>query len=594
MAVLLALIELRDDETVESVWQALRARARSRACEEGAERRGPGWRAWAARSVPSEPAPLVDLRADGRMPAATLLFDRAIGDHDPADRSLGDWSPGRLLDDTASASILVSADGRRVELTRDVMGQRALVWARTAAGLVVASGEDILVAHPEVGRDLDLDWFAALIAGVAPLDDATAYRSIRILPTGAHASFDDGTLAITRQALTPDASARALRDAEVIERFGALVDQAVRRALRGVARPAISLSGGLDSALVAESVARQWAGRERPLAVSYGFDRWPDIDERALAKAVADRLGFEFQAVAADDLVPMRPGLDRPICPDSPYATPYREIKEATYRIAALAGCDAVLSGNFGDHLYAHPARWLADAVRHGRVDLVWSVSMAQGLRGIWHDPGFRICARPWRLRWRRPPAGLARLAPAWRERLTMAWRKHLAAQCAWPRPTQALLCLNAWAAYDAYGEDWYAARHRLAFRQPLRDPDLTRFMLSLPAFHSARGATTKWLARKFLQGRLPDAVVERPKGGDLTPFADAADRSERDHLRSRAGEVRPLLEPLLSDRGRREMDDGELIWLLASVAVWLDATAGGLGRSRADEAPHGRIGQAD
>jgi hypothetical protein len=133
-----------------------------------------------------------------------------------------------------------------------------------------------------------------------------------------------------------------------------------------------------------------------------------------------------------------------------------------------------------------------------------------------------------------------------------------------------------------------------LAFRQPLRDPDLTRCMLSLPAFHSARGTTTKWLARKILQGRLPDVVVERPKGSDLTPFADAADRSERDHLRSRAAEVRPLLEPLLSDLGRREMDDGELLWLLACVALWLAATTGGSGQSRADEAPRGRIGQAD
>jgi asparagine synthetase B (glutamine-hydrolysing) len=594
MAVLLAQIDDRDTSAAETAWAAMRARAVARACDAGLERRGPGWRVWAGRTLPGEPVPIVDLGAEGRADGGILLLDRAIGDDDPPDRTRVDWTPGRLLDGTACASALVRAEDRRVELTRDVMGQRALVWARTAAGLVVASGEDILVAHPEVGRDLDLDWFAALIAGVAPLDDATAYRSIRILPTGARASFDDGTLAITRQALTPDASARALRDAEVVERFGALVDQAVRRALRGVARPAISLSGGLDSALVAESVARQWTGRERPLAVAYGFDRWPDIDERALAKAVADRLGFEFQAIAADELVPMRPGLDRPICPDSPYATPYREIKQGTYRIAASAGCDAVLSGNFGDHLYAHPARWLADAMRHGRIDLVGSVSMAQGLRGCWHDPGFRIWARPWRLRWPRPPAGLARLAPAWRERLTMAWRKHLAAQCVWPRPTQARLCLDAWAAYDAHGEDWYAARHRLAFRQPLRDPDLTRCMLSLPAFHSARGATTKWLARKILQGRLPDVVVDRPKGSDLTPFADAADRSERDHLRSWAAEVRPLLEPLLSDRGRREMDDGELLWLLASVALWLAATTGGSGQSRADEAPRGRIGQAD
>jgi asparagine synthase (glutamine-hydrolysing) len=594
MAVLLAQIDDRDTPAAEAAWAAMRARAVARACDVGVERRGPGWRVWAGRTLPGEPVPIVELGAEGRADGGILILDRAIGDDDPPDRTRVDWNPGRLLDGTACASALVRADGRRVELTRDVMGQRALVWARTGTAFVVASGEDILLADPAVGRDLDLDWFAALIAGVAPLDDATAYRSIRILPMGSRMSLVEGKLVTLRDALAPDESVAAMTDAEVVERFGVLVDQAVRRALRGVARPAISLSGGLDSALVAESVARQWTGRERPLVVTYGFDRWPEIDERALAKVVADRLGFEFQAVAADDLVPMRPGLDRPICPDSPYATPYREIKEATYRIAALAGCDAVLSGNFGDHLYAHPARWLADAMRHGRVDLVWSASMAQGLRGIWHDPAFRIWARPWRLRWPRPPAGLARLAPAWRERLTMAWRKHLAARSAWPRPTQALLCLDAAAAYDAHGEDWYAARHRLAFRQPLRDPDLTRFMLSLPAFHSARGATTKWLARKILQGRLPDVVVNRPKGGDLTPFADAADRSERDHLRSRASEVRPLLEPLLSDRGRREMDDGELLWLLASVALWLDATAGGSGQSRADEAPRDRIGQAD
>ena len=574
MAALVALIDPRADDVAETVWQALRERARARACEDGAERRGPGWRAWVARSVPSEPMPLVDLRADGRNPAATLLIDRAIGDHDPADRSHGDWSSRRLFDGTACASIRISADGRRVELTRDVMGQRALVWARTRSGYVIASGEDILRAHPDVGGELDLAWFAALIAGVSPKDDATAFRAIHGLPAGAEMSLVSQSASTRRESLRPDMRATRMRDGEVLECFRDLVDRAVDRSLRGVSRPAISLSGGLDSALVAESVARRWSGSRRPVAVAFGFDQWPEIDERPLARAVAERLGFEFQAVAADELVPMRAGLHRPVCPDTPLATPYREIKEAVYRQVVASGCDALLSGNFGDHLYAHPARWLADAARHRRFDLIRSVWSGQGLCGIASDPAARVLARPWRL-WRpRASAGLARLAPEWRKDLILAWRARLSAVDSWPRPTQALLCLDAGAAFDAHGEDWYAARHGLVFRQPLRDPDLTRMMLSLPAFHSTRGRVTKWLAREVLRGRLPDVIVDRPKGGDLTPFAEAADRAEEPRLLAEAAQVRPWIEPLLSEAGRLGLDSGDQPWLLASVARWLSATA--------------------
>jgi asparagine synthetase B (glutamine-hydrolysing) len=574
MAVLLALIDDRDDEALEPVWRALRARARARGCEEGSERRGNGWRLWAARSLPSEPEPLIDLGGDGRTPRATLLLDRAIGDHDPANRGLGEWSSRTLFDGTACASIRIDAADRRIQVTRDVMGQRSLVWANAGRGLVIASGEDILRAHPDLSSDLDMGWFAALLAGVPPALDASAFERIRVLPAGVAASLVGTSFDIRHQPMVLDEGVAQFTDMQALACFREHVDQAVARALRGVSRPAVSLSAGIDSPLVAESVARQWNGQRRPVAITFGFDRWPEIDERGMAKAVAERLGFEFCSFAADDLVPMRPGLDRPVCPDTPYATPYREIKQAAHRIAAEEGCDAVLSGNFGDHLYAHPARWLVDAVRFGRLDVVRSALLAQGLAGAVRDPGLRILARPWRLRSPPSPAGLSRLAPSWRDRLESEWRDGRMTNRGWPRPSQALHCFGAGSASSANGEDWYAARHRLAFRQPLRDPDLTRLMLSLPAFHSTRGAVTKWLARAALRGRLPEGVVERPKGSDLTPFAEAADRSERHRLLALASQVRPWLEPLLSDRGRQELEDGDLPWLLATVAVWCDVTA--------------------
>lgn len=570
MAILLALIDRRGDAAVESAWRALCARARDRACEAGLERIGPGWRAWAARTVPGEPEPLVDLGADGHEPAGALLLDRAASDRDRPSRGRVRWSSRRLFDGTPCASIRIDASGRRVEVTRDVLGQRALAWAQTGAGVVIASGEDIVRAHPEVPGDLDLHWFAALVAGLAPDDDESAYRAIRLVPAGTAATWTEGRWTTERQGLEPEPVAASFPDLDVIARFRELVDDAVARALVGIRRPAILLSGGLDSALVAESVARQWHGRERVVAITHGFDRWPGIDERSHARRIADRLGLDWRDHAVDDLAPMRPGLDRPVCPDTPFATPWREIKEADYRLAVEAGCDAVLSGNFGDHLYAHPARWLVDALRHGRRDLVGAL-LTSGIGEVLRDPGLRILARPWRLRRAASPPGLARLAEPFRRRLGDRWRARRAALARWPRPTQALLNLDALAAFDSCGEDWYAARHGLAFRQPLRDVALVRYMLSLPAHHSTRGAVTKWLARAALRGRLPDAEVDRPKGSDLTPFAEAADRSERATLERLAAAAWPLLEPVLAlPAEAASATSPDLPWLAATIGLWL------------------------
>jgi asparagine synthase (glutamine-hydrolysing) len=576
MAVLLALIDAADDSATDAAWRVLRRRARERACEDGVDRIGQGWRAWAARTVPGEPDPLVDLGSDGREPAGVLLLDRAVSERDRPSRERLRWSDRRLFDGTPCASVRIGASGRHVELTRDVLGQRPLAWATTGGGVVIASGEHILRAHPEVPGDLDLDWFAALVAGIAPEDDQSAFGSIRLLPAGATATWAGSRWRFERQRLEPESGPRSLPDLDLIARFRELVDDAVARALAGVRRPAILLSGGLDSALIAESMARQWQGRERPLAITYGFDRWKGIDERIHAWRIADRLGLDWRDHAVDDLVPMRPGIERPVCPDTPFATPWREIKEAGYRIAAEAGCDAVLSGNFGDHLYAHPARWLVDALRHGRRDLVVRALLTSRIGDLARDPGLRILARPWRLRHAAAPTGLARLAEPVRARLEARWRARLESMAAWPRPTQALLNFDALAAFDSSGEDWYAARHRLAFRQPLRDPALVRFMLSLPAHHSTRGVAAKWLARAALRGRLPDAEVDRPKGGDLTPFAEAADRSERATLDSLAASAWPLLEAVLAaPRAVATARSGDLTWLAASVGQWLAASDG-------------------
>jgi hypothetical protein len=106
---------------------------------------------------------------------------------------------------------------------------------------------------------------------------------------------------------------------------------------------------------------------------------------------------------------------------------------------------------------------------------------------------------------------------------LDARWRDELQQYRSFPRPHQALTCLNGYAMFAASGEHWYAARHAMTTADPFTDPDLSRWMLSLPADLQCRRGQPKALWRRLLRGRIPQPLLERPKSSDLTPFLIAS-----------------------------------------------------------------------
>jgi asparagine synthase (glutamine-hydrolysing) len=481
----------------------------------------------------------------------------------------------------ALAPATLSFDPQRWSLRahRHPMGYRQLAWARVPGGVLLATNEALLLGHPAVDRRHDPAGLAAYAAGISPAHDETIWQGIRLLGAGEtrtwHASHDE----VVHERLEPADTWHGLGEAGRAARLKDLLDDAVLRATDGARRIGVSLSAGLDSGALAACLAN--GGRRtaaKPLCVTYGFDRWPAIDERAAAGRLAGHLGFEHIGLAVDDLRPLRRNLRRPVCPDTPLQTPWREFKEASYVAFAAAGVNTVVSGNFGDHLWAHPKHWLAEALRDRALRPAWSglrgVLWRDGVRGLLQDPGLRALARPWRLRHPVPPGRLAMLAPPWRERLMDRLRDELAALRHWPRPEQAHLVLNAWASFDACGEDWYAARHGLRVVQPYRDIELTRAMLTLPAWDSQRGPVSKWLLREAMRGRLPAECITRDKVGDLTPYAEAADRREADEIRRLAAIAAPVVEPLLAPDVLRWTTPGDHDWMLASLGLWIEKVA--------------------
>lgn len=482
----------------------------------------------------------------------------------------------RLSRDLFPGGVDWDAQSQQLTAHRDLLGRAALVWATVPDGVLLSNRESLLLAHPDVDHRLDPSWMAAFLAGVSPAADETVWCSVRCLAAGETRRWTANRVNGSRQHLEPADGWCGIPDSTRAQRLRELIAHSVAEATRGAGRLGISLSSGLDSTVLAAALRAQLGADDpTPVCVTYGFDRFPLIDERAAGRAVAVALNFEHVPLAVDDLSPLRPALARPVNPDTPLQSPWREFKEASYRTFHERGVETVISGNFGDHLFAHPKHWCFESLRD-RQFLV----LLQGLKDRWQqagwrgwlqDPGLRALARPHRLLRPRAPPRLALLRPPWRDRLAARLQSELDELRGWPRPEQAHLCLNAWASFDTMGEDWYARRHGLRVVQPYRNLELIRAMLSLPAYDSWRGGTSKHLLRSAFDGALPDSVLSRRKVGDLTPFAEHADHSEREEIARLSAIARPYLEPMLAEVWEPWTTPGDHDWALASFGLWIE-----------------------
>lgn len=563
----------------EALWRRLAARAATRCRHALVERAGPGWRLLARAAQANAPSPLLE-HAQSEGHSEFLLLDRAEGVDDPRPRAANDdWSEARLLDGTPSATIHLDPRTQTATLRRDPLGQRGLVYTQIPGGFLAASGEDVLLAHPAVSDAHDPDFLAALLASVSPAHDATAFCAIRRLEPGETLRVDASGLRSRRRTVEPDSSWRGRSERELAERYAELLTAATTAALRGADRAGLSQSAGLDSSVLAVLCAPLAAGLGAPLlCVTQGLADDPAVDERAAAADFARTLGAEPIGLVVDALLPFGTEPLRPICPDTPWQSPFREWKEASYLTFAAHGVDRVLGGNFGDHLFAGAidAGW--DALRLGRWPAIWRLVGAAraegGIAGVRRRPELRRIGSHLLGRTRRPPARLALLARPWRVAAEERWRAELSDYAAFPRPAQAALLLDAWAAFDSSGEDWYAQRHGIDARSPYRDLALTRFCLSIPADLSQRDGHGKWLARTAFAGRLPDSLRLRPKGSDLTGFQEAAMARQRDALavyRQRAhDEAAELIDPMAV--AGLDPDTAALLeWQLVALGSWLE-----------------------
>ena len=494
---------------------------------------------------------------------------------------------------------------RTLFAARDRFGEKPLFYAQSGRSL--AFGSDLIACETMLGEQRPVD--PAALRTLFTLrfipDPASIAVGVHKLPPGHSLRFDNKGLAVAAwydlaRARSQQQPNEADLEAELRRRF----DAAVSARLVADVSVGVFLSGGLDSALVAASVAGAGAKLK---TFTVGFDGAGGYyEERPQAAAVARHLGAEHTEIAVSAL---RAGevldkvftaLDEPFADSS--AVPTYLVSEATRRQVSVVltgdGADEVFGGyrRYWSELYTGawqrvpaPVRRLLQGVlsvlpegkQHPMLEAIRRARRFVDTAST--DPVQRQAA--WmRLLPDRELDALLSPAPA-----TVIPLEQTVAQLRAAANDSDLI--NAMLACDVALElpgdmlvkvDRMSMAHALETRAPFLDQRVVEWAFAMPG--SAKLALKngrpmgKRVLRQTFRDRLPDEVFSRPKRGFEMPVADllagpAADRlhtaTEPSALRGQGLFDADVVQGWKSDLAMGRRDTSWHLWTILAFQEW-------------------------
>jgi asparagine synthase (glutamine-hydrolysing) len=488
----------------------------------------------------------------------------------------------------------------RLTLARDRCGIKPLYYALLPdGGLVFASELTAVLAHGGVDRKLGAEGLASYFFSDYVHPPHTIAGAVRKLAPGHTLVWRDGRLEAPQpfwRLRLDAASPPAEDDGARAGRLWRAIETSVEAQLVSDVPVGIFLSGGIDSSTVAAAAAQ--TSRKRMTAFAIGFED-PTFDESGYARVVADRLGVELvtETLRADNLLEIADAaLDRL---DEPLADPSYLPTFLLSRLAARH-VKVVLGGDGGDELWAGYPTYKAHRLAAIYAALPREVRARLILPAVGALP---VSDRYQSLEWK-----LRRFTERWDDERTarhLRWMSNVdlpelaAAIPAAHGLTPATLAaareqpaaadwLNGILAIDFQTYlpgsvltkvDRAAMAHGLEVRPPLLGNAMVDLAFGLPSRDKLRGNTSKYLLKRAVRGRIPDAVIDRRKKGFAIPLAAWL----RGPLAARVRAVvaqSPLWDLKCADRGvfarwfdehrNHRRDRSRPLWALYVLDRWL------------------------
>ena len=406
---------------------------------------------------------------------------------------------------------LTGADGVRV--LRDPSGALPCYYARSGHGTVFASDVDLLIAAGTAARVIDWAALGRQLYRAGLPTRETAIAGVRELLPG---------FALDVGMPDPDqcpiwspwdyASPADTAPEDTAERLARTVRHCVRSWTAPYPRRLLSVSGGLDSSVVAASLG----DGETLCLTMYGSD--PAGDERPYARALCDHLDLTLveRAYRVEDVdLDVAPGahLPRPVGRSQTVA-----YERAHLDLAATRGIDAFVTGNGGDNVfgYSQSAAAIVDRFRQEDAGLGVARTIGDVCRQTSCGP-FRAIRAAWSIarsppgyRWRSNPLllGQACVATAEHAPLSHPWLD--TPPGAFPGKARHIAGLLFVQQHLEPGRSRYAP-----VLHPLLSQPIVEACLAIPSWAWRAGGIDRAVVRQAFAGDLPEMVARRTtKGG--------------------------------------------------------------------------------
>lgn len=490
----------------------------------------------------------------------------SLVEHDPQDAC------GWLIEKAWGGYVAVLARDRREPPTvlRDPTGAiEAFVWSRggvTAIGSTIPEG---LAAPP----DLALDWdrIGDILADPARSGGALPLTGLLAVDPGACRSGPGGRL---QQVLWSPARFAHRKSQEVWAsraELRACVDGVVAALAADTGKIVCEISGGLDSAIVATSLAA--VGRPADQAINFFRDQ-AEADERAYATAAAERAGAPLQMVRRTPFALTASTFDlsaSSVRPNFNALDPGYD--QALSDALASAQADVLFTGHGGDVVFLQvgaaslAADLLAGAPCEGaRLRRLAEVAR-RTRRSVWSLAAEALRQRPGRFSPEAmvSPSGIVKRAASHAQH---PWIVEGAAAAAGKQAQVAGLVMSL----TLNGATRRAERARLA--HPLLSQPVIELCLGIPATVLSAGETERSYAREAFADRLPASIVERRSKGDISVFLGRSLAASLQFLRPFLLEGRVAAEGLVdTQRLDAALSVEAMVWKDATVEILAAAT---------------------
>ena len=493
---------------------------------------------------------------------------------------------------------------RRLFIARDRFGEKPLYWGVFDGTLLFASEPKVLLAHPSVRPNLNLNALRQYLSFDYVPAPLSIYEGISKLPAAHMLTLEDGRVEVERYwRLSYKTRQPVPSVAEAAEQLRELLADSVRLRLVSDVPLGVLLSGGIDSSLVTALAVRASSETVKTFSIAFAES---SFDESQYARAVAKFLGTDhheerFSASLAANLVgEIGAWMDEP-CSD-PSLVPTYLLSRFTRKHVTVA-----LGGDGGDEIFAgypmycghHMARAYVRVPRFLRRGLIEplvnflpvktkNLSFDYRAKRFITASHYDEVARHhvWFGSFTPDDQDLLLTEDLKRASEPDIYRdaRRLFAECDSNNITECMQSLDAqlYLAEDILTKvDRASMAVSLEVRAPYLDHRVAEFAAGLPARYKLHGYTSKYILKRAARGLVPPFVWRRGKKGFGVPFAKWL-----------KGELRPLAHDLLSpERLRRSglfnaeyvarlQDEHErgvanhrkLLWTLLSFELWRES----------------------